>query len=335
MDNNAAHVLEAGLAEAADPVAEPAQDAAPVPPILIQIDPAVSGGFIYGRFDVQIRGRVASPAAVEEIELESGGVVLARAMFGEPHRAPPVRTPDGTTGRQRAFQLCLPQPQDGAAEPCHCVLRARTAEGHSHTEALDIAIDPTAPEPVMVRSGPVAGGVAHTGGRPQIVLYVERAVLDNDGNLAVRGWAVAMTPIVTVQVFVGGHERLPAAQLGGQRDDVANFYPAYPNGRTSGFTCNGHVDQPVASLTSVRVQAITMHGFAMETVVPLERIESRPAARPAAPAPPPPDEPRSFAPLRQDPAYKLTADFRISADPYPLPSVPPPLPPRNGHQLDR
>ena len=36
----------------------------------------------------------------------------------------------------------------------------------------------------MVRTGPVLVGVAHTGGRPQIVLYVERAVLDSDGNLA-------------------------------------------------------------------------------------------------------------------------------------------------------
>ena len=160
---------------------------------MIQIDPAVSGGFIHGRFDVQIRGRVASPAAVEEVELETGGVVVARAVFGQPQRAPAVTMPDGTPGRQRAFQLVLPRPQARASAPCRCLLRARTSDGHSHAEALDLVIDPTAPEPVRCAPGPILAGLAHTGGRPQIVLYVERAVLDGDGNLAVHGWAVAMT----------------------------------------------------------------------------------------------------------------------------------------------
>lgn len=306
-------------AEDADAAAAPPRDAAPAPPILIQIDPAVSGGFIHGRFDVQLSGRVASPAAVDAVELETEGVVVARAVFGQPHRAPVVTMPDGTPGRQRAFQLSLPRPQALADAPCQCLIRARTGDGHSHTEALDLAIDPTAPEPIMVRSGPTQAGLAHTSGRPQIVLYVERAVLDSDGNLGVHGWAVAMTPIVTVQVFVGEHERLPAAQLGGQRDDVANFYPTYPNARLSGFACNGHVDQSVWSLSSVRVQAISMHGFAVEVVVPVERIAARAAARPpAVSAEPQPEASRPFSPLRQEPVYKLTADFRIAPDPLPL-----------------
>ena len=233
---------DAILPETSIAVAEPA------PPILIQLDPDIGAGFIHGRFDVQLRGRVASPAAIEELEVESGGVVVARAVFGQPTRAPVVVMPDGTPGRQRAFQLTLPRPQNQASAPCLCLLRARTSDGHSHSEQLDLAIDPTAPSPVMVRTGPVLVGVAQTGGRPQILLYVERAVLDSDGNLSVHGWTLAMTQIVTVQVFAGDQERLPAAQLGLPRDDVAAVYPIYPNGRQSGFSCSGHIDSPAWSL---------------------------------------------------------------------------------------
>jgi ADP-heptose:LPS heptosyltransferase/GT2 family glycosyltransferase len=299
---------------AADAAEEPAPDAAPAPPILIQIDPDVSGGFIHGRFDVQIRGSVASPAAVEDVELETDGVVVARAVFGQPHRAPAVTMPDGTPGRQRTFQLILPRPQARADAPCICVIRARTSDGHRYAETLDLAIDPTAPDPVMVRSGPVKAGVANSGGWPQIVLYVERAVLDSDGNLDVVGWAVAMSVIAAVQVFAGEADSLPAAQLAGQRDDVANFYPTYPNARLSGFTFNGRLDQSVRSLSSVRVQALSRHGFAIEVIVPLEHIAAR---APAGPVAQPADASRPFSPLQQEPTYKLTADFRIAPDPLP------------------
>ncbi len=299
--------------------------AEPAPPILIQLDPDIGAGFIHGRFDVQLRGRVASPAAIEELEVETGGVVVARAVFGQPTRAPVVVMPDGTPGRQRAFQLTLPRPQNQASAPCLCLLRARTSDGHSHSEQLDLAIDPTAPSPVMVRTGPVLVGVAQTGGRPQILLYVERAVLDSDGNLSVHGWTLAMTQIVTVQVFAGDQERLPAAQLGLPRDDVAAVYPIYPNGRQSGFSCSGHIDSPAWSLTSVRVQAISAHGFSIEAIVPLERAAARPAARPVAPPAEHLQAPaQPFAAFRQQPTYQITADFRIAPDPSPLP-IPLPL----------
>jgi len=289
---------------------------APPPPIIIQLDPLVSGGFIHGRYDVEIHGRVASAATVEEIELEADGVTLARVGFGQPHRAPIMNMPDGTVGRHRPFQLTLARAQAHASAPCPCVIHARTSDGHRHAEAFDLAIDPTAPEPVMVRSGPTLQGLTYIGGRPQIVLYVERALLDSDGNLTVHGWAVAMTAIVTVQVFAGDDDRLPAAQLGGQREDVADFYPTYPNARYSGFTLNAQIAGSVRSLTAVRVQAISMHGFAMETVVPIERIALRTPARPVAErrAEPSPASPIGFATLDTMPAYQLTADFHLSAD---------------------
>ena len=306
------------------------QSAPPPPavPVLIQIDPAVSGGFIHGRYDVEIHGRVASTATVEEVELEAGGTTLARATFGQPHRAPIVTMPDGSEGRHRPFRLTLARPQARADEPCVCAIHARTSDGFRYTETFDLAIDPTAPEPVMVRSGPTLAGVANTGGRPQIVLYVERALLDSDGNLTVHGWAVAMAPVVTVQVFADENDRLPAAQFGGQRDDVADFYPTYPNARYSGFTLQAQISQSVRTLSSVRVQAISMHGFAMEAVLPVERVALRARAPARAPvAEPAPDPQGGIVPLAPKPNYQLTADFHITPDALGLPLAAMPLPP--------
>ena len=60
--------------------------------------------------------------------------------------------------------------------------------------------------------------------RPPVVLYVERAALDDSGQLLVHGWAVSLTAMVTVQVFVD-EAVIGAAQLGGQRDDVGKRLP--------------------------------------------------------------------------------------------------------------
>ncbi|HEY1932911.1 MAG TPA: glycosyltransferase family 9 protein [Acetobacteraceae bacterium] len=308
--------------------------AAPPPPlVLIDIEPSGSGGFINGRFDLQIRGRAASPAAIEEVELEVGGAVVARAVFVQPHRASPTVLRDGTPARQRAFQFTLPRRHGEAAAPCACIIRARTAEGHVHAENFEITVDPTGPEQVVVASGPTATGVSYAGVRPPIVLYVERAVVDSEGYLTVHGWAVAQSSIVTIQVFAGNEERLPAAQVGAQRDDVATFYPSYPNARVSGFTMTAPLGGSAISLEAVRVEAISLNGFASETLVPVERIAGRPAVRPAAPRPaapaaaPFPETPiaPAFAPLRQEPVYRLKADFHVALDAPPL--APPPPPP--------
>ncbi|HUB10934.1 MAG TPA: glycosyltransferase family 9 protein [Acetobacteraceae bacterium] len=292
---------------AAEPI-----DPAEAVPVFIQLDPAVNGGFINGRFDVEIHGRVASSATIEEIELEADGTTRARAAFGQPHRAPSITLPDGLEGRHRPFRLTLARSQSSADAPCTCVIRARASNGHRHAETFELAIDPTAPDPVLVRAGPTLQGLANIGGRPQIILYVERALLDGDGNLAVHGWTVAMTPIVTVQVFTEDDERLPAAQLGGQRDDVADFYPTYPNARHSGFVLNARLGPAAHSLENVRVQAISQHGFAMEVAVPVERIARRAASRPLAEPAPPAQAP--YQPPAEGPNQQYRADFRTTPD---------------------
>ena len=91
------------------------------------------------------------------------------------------------------------------------------------------------------------------------MLYVERAALDDSGQLLVQGWVVSLTAVVTVQVFID-EENIGAAQLGGQRDDVGTAFPAYSNASLSGFALSKHIDVASATVSTLRVQAISLNG---------------------------------------------------------------------------
>lgn len=301
----------------------PAVAARPV--IVIEVDPAVSGNFIHSRFDVLMRGRVVSASPAEEIALHENGEVVAIAQFGDPDHAAPGSLPDGTRARQRAFHFNLPRAYARAAAPCHPTIVVRTADGGIYEEAYELAIDPHGPQPVALRSGPTQNMMASAGIRPPVLIYVERAALDGEGNLQIHGWAIALTTLVSVQIFADD-ERVSAARLGGVRDDVAGAYPAYPNARTSGFSLSVHLGEEHRDAVVIRAQAIGLFGFSHETMVPLERLSGR-SLRPAAVAPraagptdflaPIPATTGAVALMGQQPVYQITADFRIASDPLP------------------
>ena len=131
--------------------------------ILIEIDPAVSGGYVHGRFDIMIRGRAVSTAAIEEIRLQVDDWVTSTASFGQPERAASAVMADGTPARQRGFRFNLPRPGDGQAERCAFQIVARTEDGFEYAEDFEIDVDPAAGDPVSIVSGPAranAGAVA-------------------------------------------------------------------------------------------------------------------------------------------------------------------------------
>lgn len=302
------------------PVSEPLPEEPEQPPALIQIDidPAVSGGFIHGRYDLQIKGRVISADPVEEISLHVDGETVSVAQYGQPDRSAVVVLPDGSHGRQRSFLFTLPRPQRRAEGRVHCHISARTIGEQVGEEQFELAVDPNDPIPVTVVAGPTRSTAGTAGPRPPVVLYVERATVDSDGNLTVHGWVVALTTVITVQVFVD-ETRVSAARLGGEREDVATVYPTYPNARTSGFTLTATLHEADRSATSIRAQAICLHGFSQEVVVPLERVSARSARSAPEPmaAPSPVDGLSPSQPflLQQRPVYQITAGFRITAEP--------------------
>jgi ADP-heptose:LPS heptosyltransferase/GT2 family glycosyltransferase len=291
------------------------------PVIVIEIDPGVSGGYVHGRFDIAIRGRAMSVAPIEEIRLQAGGLVTSTASFGQPERAAIAVMPDGTQARQRGFHFNLPRPGDGQVEICAFQIVARTEDGFEYAEDFEIEVDPTAGNPVSVVSGPAHAPPGAV--RPHAVMYIERGTIDADGMLSVEGWAVALGQTLAVQIFVD-EERISKARIGGERDDVASAFPAYPNARLSGFGLALQLDEVDRDAIRIRAQIICPNGFGHEETIPVERLRRRSAPRPqrpVEPAPPPAPAPNALPPpptfslFNQKPAYQLSADFRMAEDP--------------------
>jgi ADP-heptose:LPS heptosyltransferase/GT2 family glycosyltransferase len=294
-----------------------AEIAAPL--IVVEIDPGVSGGFLHGRFDVAIRGRAASEAAIEEIRLQVDGRVISLSSYGQPDRAANVIMPDGSPGRQRGFQFNLSRPGDGRAERCAFQIVVRTEDGFEHAEDFEIALDPTAGDPLTIVSGPARPGAMSV--RPYAIMYIERGTIDADGMLTVQGWAVSLGPTLAVQIFVDD-ERISKARIGGDRDDVAAAFPGYPNARLSGFSLSMQLDEVDRDATRVRAQIVCPNGFGHEESIQVERLLRRSAPRQQRAAEPPPPPPAPVAPsaptfslFNQQPSYQLSAEFRIAEDP--------------------
>ena len=62
------------------------------PAIRIDIDPAISAGYIHDRYDLLVRGRVVSDVPVEEIAIRLDDAVIGRVQFGKSDQAPPTGT---------------------------------------------------------------------------------------------------------------------------------------------------------------------------------------------------------------------------------------------------
>jgi ADP-heptose:LPS heptosyltransferase/GT2 family glycosyltransferase len=275
--------------------------------IRIDIDPVITAGFIHDRYDLLVRGRVVSEEPVEEVEIKLDDLVIGRVRYGEPEQ--------NGDGGVSVFHVNVPLRRAEASATCACTVVARTEGGATHSERFSFAVDPSSPMPVVVTSGPTHSSGTHADVRPPIVLYVERAALDDGGQLLVHGWAIALSPVDAVEVFLDG-ERIGDAQLGGQRDDVGAAFPVYPSAGRSGFTLSEQIAGRAARPSSIRVQAVSASGTLHEAVLPVEEVHAL-QGRPTARSSPQPVTPLVSTALRQ-PSYRLVADFRLGPD---LPSL--------------
>ena len=273
--------------------------------VRVDIDPMISSGFIFDRFDLLLRGRAVSSTPVEEIALKLDGAVIGRVEFGTVDSAVQGGLPEDGNRTQYVFCLNLPLPRGEAQRNCACILAVRTSDGRIHEEAFDLLVEPSSAAPVTVLAGQTypAAGYAHI--RPPIVLYVERAVLDDRRHVQLAGWAISRTAMVAIQAFIGDQKLVPA-QLGGQRDDVGSAFPAYANARMAGFALNSDiVAVPDQDLSTVRVQAISRDGFTHEVVLPLEQVHNLAVPEPAR---------ASIGPEAAPAAYPQAAGFQIGTD---------------------
>ena len=144
-----------GKVPPADTASHPAADATPPPPaargggrrkaaaapepaapvasqVQIDIDPTVSSGFIFDRYDLLLRGRAVSATPVEEIALKLDDAVIGRVEFGAMDSAVQGGLPEDGNRTQYVFYLNVPLPRAEAQRKCTCILAVRTSDGHTH-----------------------------------------------------------------------------------------------------------------------------------------------------------------------------------------------------------
>jgi hypothetical protein len=85
-------------------------DAAPVPAeqIQIEIDPAVSAGFINNRYDLEVRGWVVASSPVEEVALLHADAIASRVQYGPLRLSQRITLGDGVIVTRHVFALSLP-----------------------------------------------------------------------------------------------------------------------------------------------------------------------------------------------------------------------------------
>ena len=118
------------------------EPAAP-PPIRIEIDPAISAGFIHDRYDLLIRGRVVSGVPVEEVAVRLDDVVIGRVQYGQSDQVAEASRADDDGGIQHVFHINVPLRRAQAHGMCTCIIAARTHDGDTHEESFDFAVDPS------------------------------------------------------------------------------------------------------------------------------------------------------------------------------------------------
>lgn len=117
-----------------------------------------------------------------------------------------------------------------------------------------------------------AAQIAHQDGyMPPIRLHLEKAFLDEWLVLRVSGWAVALSPIITVEIS-SDNEKLTIADPILPRDDVAAANPSYNNSRLSGFSAQLRLSNEQAEkIKSVTAKVFARDGSTQSMALPVIR----------------------------------------------------------------
>ncbi len=273
------------------------------PPLWIEIDPEIPGGYLAGRYDLTLRGRAMSSVPVSYVSLRTDDWMTGASAYGEPGRAPQCTLPDGSQGHQRMFRFNLPRPGRAGSERCRFNITARREDGIEHVQAFEVDIDPARAVPVSVVTGPTSRGASAI--PPHALLFIERATIDGRFNLTVQGWAVSFGPIQAVRVLVND-TFIGEAVHGGERQDIAAAFAIYPGALLSGFGLTIPLDEAHRDAATVRVRMIGLNGFSHEESVRPE--DGAPTS--VFPTPQP------FALIDRPPAYQLVGSEEPQADPF-------------------
>ncbi len=206
------------------------------------------------RFDtggrLHLRGWALAARGLRRIDVFFAERRRGVAETGLPRADVAAAFPDYPDAPLSGFALTLPLPAEPIADDFVTVV-AIDRDGESLSSTLPASI-------------PAAG---ESPGAPLLVMLEDARITDG-GALRVRGWAVCVTAIESVEVFLGS-QPLGGAIHNLSREDVGRAHPAYPNADRAGFLLEiPGFAQPVAG-RSLRVVVAAQGGHRDEVTATL------------------------------------------------------------------
>ncbi len=221
-------------------------------------------------------GWVVARTPISEIDVAIGAT-SAVAQYGLRRGDVAQTFPEFPRSEQSGFAFILDElPFDETQGLVDIIFNIKTADGLSHRKSVLTYLLPTkAPRGSRTASATQQAPLAAT----TLRLEVDMTSVDEAGILHVGGWAICLTSITSVQIFIDD-VRLGAAVYGQPRPDVGLLYQDYPGSDRSGFGLIADIGSFGIGRKTLKVRATDAAGTFEETAIPIDL--EMPAVRGAA-----------------------------------------------------
>jgi ADP-heptose:LPS heptosyltransferase/GT2 family glycosyltransferase len=204
---------------------------------------------------LHVHGWAVALQPIRSVEILLGQRALGRAQTLLPRadvgRALGAYPDAGSAGFQFDCRLDLPE----AATKGAIAVVATGADGETRQATV----------PVDLPSRLTASGKALP---PPMLARIEEAAVSERGILRVRGWALSLSAIDRIDVYLGDC-LLGIAEASISRDDVRAAHPEYPNGGAPGFLLQREMPQDAVAAAGVRVVVSAVGGIRRELTAPV------------------------------------------------------------------
>lgn len=150
-----------------------------------------------------------------------------------------------------AFEFWLLRSKADLANTWNFELQVETNGAAGETIPFSVVLGPAG---ATVTEGPIWDNAPDDSVLPAVLLHPERTVIESDGTLLLRGWAISTDEIAGFRL--NGSE-VPIAS-GLSRPDVARIRPRYPNAEMAGFQLRHRLDDASAPLL---LEVLTISGL--------------------------------------------------------------------------
>jgi ADP-heptose:LPS heptosyltransferase/GT2 family glycosyltransferase len=247
--------VDVGIADPLDPAGSLPEKPGPLPMQLYIDDVTVDPTGI-----LRLQGWVVCLVQIESVDALIDGAVIGKTEFGRVRPDVEKALPDYPNARFSGFRLVVDASFYGAGWKTITV-RAVARTGISGEATAPVRI----PELAIASTTHPETGLSH---------HCDEIALTTAGRIALKGWAVSASPVAAILVLLDG-EQIGEAELGLERPDIGNLYPAFAHARRPGFAFETQSGKVIAGEHEITLRICLADGQTHDERIPLVASETR------------------------------------------------------------